>query len=57
MAKLQEEEIMNRNKQGPLIYMLHLSLEDKLTINNDTIKNVLTKIDKKQLTIIKLMTP
>ncbi len=48
---------MNRNKQGPLINMLHLSLKDKLTINNDTIKNVLTKIDKNQLTIIKLMTP
>lgn len=30
-----------------LINMLHLSLEDKLTINNDTIKNVLTEIDKK----------
>jgi len=57
MAKLQDEEIMNRNKQGPLINMLHLSLKDKLTINNDTIKNVLTKIDKNQLTIIKLMTP
>jgi hypothetical protein len=28
--------------------MLHLSLEDKLTINNDTIKNVLTKIHKKK---------
>jgi hypothetical protein len=36
--------------------MLHLSLVEKLTINNDTIKIVWTKIEKKELTIIKLMT-